>query len=383
MRATRAIIHLENFKSNLFSIKNLLKKNVKMCVAVKADAYGHGAVPCAKAAVEAGADFLAVATVDEGIELRTNGIKVPLLLLSLCAPDEIPDAVRYGLTPFVFDTEYIQLFAGVCKSVGIKDFPVHLAVDTGMGRIGCRPEQAGKVAAEIMNTGVLTIGGTSTHFALSDGISKKALDYTKQQVKEFKAAIKSIKDAGFEPGICHCSNSAASISEQELNFDMVRPGIIAYGYYPDEVTKEYLASKKISLELKPVMELVTTVCAIRPFEKGKSVGYGCTWTADKDTDIAVLPVGYYDGWFRRFSTSGVTVTINGESYPIRGRICMDQCMVELGKDHKVKRWDKVILFGAKENGALQSAGDIAALTGTIPYEITCGISKRVPRVYVE
>ena len=178
-------------------------------------------------------------------------------------------------------------------------------------------------------------------------------------------------------------SNAASISEQELNFDMVRPGIIAYGYYPDEVTKEYLASKKISLELKPVMELVTTVCAIRPFEKGKSVGYGCTWTADKDTDIAVLPVGYYDGWFRRFSTSGVTVTINGESYPIRGRICMDQCMVELDKDHKVKRWDKVILFGAKENSALQSAGDIAALTGTIPYEITCGISKRVPRVYVE
>ena len=136
MRTTKAIIHLENLRHNVASIKSTLKKGIKMCVAIKADAYGHGAVPCAKVAVEAGADYLAIATVDEGIELRTNGIKIPLLLLSLCSPEEIPDAVRYGLTPFVFDSEYIQLFAGVCKSVGIKDFPVHLAVDTGMGRIG-------------------------------------------------------------------------------------------------------------------------------------------------------------------------------------------------------------------------------------------------------
>lgn len=383
MRTTKAIIHLGNLKSNVASIKKLLKNNVKMCVAIKADAYGHGAVPCAKAAVESGADYLAIATVDEGIELRTNGIKVPLLLLSLCLPEEIPDAVRYGLTPFIFDSEYIQLFAGVCRSVGIKEFPVHLAVDTGMGRIGCAPKQAGKLAAEIVKTGVLTLGGTGTHFALSDGTSKAAVKYTRNQYEEFKTAIKSIRKAGIEPGICHCSNSAATLNNPEYHMDMVRPGIICYGYYADEVSKEFLESRKIKIDLKPVMTVETSVCAIRPFAQGKSVGYGCTWTAQEDTDIAVLPVGYEDGWFRRFSKEGIKVSINGKGYPVRGRICMDQCMIELGKDHKVKRWDKAVLFGCKEDGALQTADDIARITGTIPYEITCGISKRVPRIYVD
>ncbi len=383
MRTTKAIIHLGNLKSNVASIKKLLKNNVKMCVAIKADAYGHGAVPCAKAAVESGADYLAIATVDEGIELRTNGIKVPLLLLSLCPPEEIPDAVRYGLTPFIFDSEYIQLFAGVCRSVGIKEFPVHLAVDTGMGRIGCAPKQAGKLAAEIVKTGVLTLGGTGTHFALSDGTSKAAVKYTRNQYEEFKTAIKSIRKAGIEPGICHCSNSAATLNNPEYHMDMVRPGIICYGYYADEVSKEFLESRKIKIDLKPVMTVETSVCAIRPFAQGKSVGYGCTWTAQEDTDIAVLPVGYEDGWFRRFSKEGIKVSINGKGYPVRGRICMDQCMIELGKDHKVKRWDKAVLFGCKEDGALQTADDIARITGTIPYEITCGISKRVPRIYVD
>ena len=383
MRTTKAIIHLGNLKSNVASIKKLLKNNVKMCVAIKADAYGHGAVPCAKAAVESGADYLAIATVDEGIELRTNGIKVPLLLLSLCSPEEIPDAVRYGLTPFIFDSEYIQLFAGVCRSVGIKEFPVHLAVDTGMGRIGCAPKQAGKLAAEIVKTGVLTLGGTGTHFALSDGTSKAAVKYTRNQYEEFKTAIKSIRKAGIEPGICHCSNSAATLNNAEYHMDMVRPGIICYGYYADEVSKEFLESRKIKIDLKPVMTVETSVCAIRPFAQGKSVGYGCTWTAQEDTDIAVLPVGYEDGWFRRFSKEGIKVSINGKGYPVRGRICMDQCMIELGKDHKVKRWDKAVLFGCKEDGALQTADDIARITGTIPYEITCGISKRVPRIYVD
>ncbi len=381
MRTTKAIIHLGNLKSNVASIKKLLKNNVKMCVAIKADAYGHGAVPCAKAAVESGADYLAIATVDEGIELRTNGIKVPLLLLSLCSPEEIPDAVRYGLTPFIFDSEYIQLFAGVCRSVGIKEFPVHLAVDTGMGRIGCAPKQAGKLAAEIVKTGVLTLGGTGTHFALSDGTSKAAVKYTRNQYEEFKTAIKSIRKAGIEPGICHCSNSAATLNNPEYHMDMVRPGIICYGYYADEVSKEFLESRKIKIDLKPVMTVETSVCAIRPFSQGKSVGYGCTWTAQED--IAVLPVGYEDGWFRRFSKEGIKVSINGKGYPVRGRICMDQCMIELGKDHKVKRWDKAVLFGCKEDGALQTADDIARITGTIPYEITCGISKRVPRIYVD
>ncbi|MCQ2248656.1 MAG: alanine racemase [Treponema sp.] len=381
MRATKAIINILNLRFNFRNIKKTVAPGVKICCAVKADAYGHGAVPVAKALTEEGADVLAVATVDEGIELRNAGIKVPILMLSLCSPEEVAEAVRYSITPFVFDGEYIQLFASVCKTVGIKNFPVHIAVDTGMGRIGCNPQDAGKIAEEIRKTGVLSLAGMGTHFAVSDDLSSESIEYTKDQVKKFNLAVESVRAIGMDPGIRHVANSAAAVYNPEYQMDMVRPGIILYGYYADQITRNVLNEKGISLELKPVMTVETVVCAIRKFEKGKSVGYGRTWTAPEDTYVAILPVGYEDGWFRRFSCENMGVTINGKKYPIRGRICMDQCMVELGQNHGVKRWDKAVLFGSQEDGALQTAQDIADSTGTIPYEITCGISKRVPRVF--
>ncbi len=382
MRGTRAIIHINNFKHNINQIKTFINPGVKLCVAVKANAYGHGAAECATAALECGADFLAIATVDEGRELREKGIKAPLLMLSLCSPEEVSQAVTLNITPLVFDSEYIELFAKEAVAQKKQGYRVHLAVDTGMGRIGCLPEEAAGLAKEIASTGILVQEGTCTHFALSDDKSPKGIDFTEEQFKAFKMAIDGIRKAGLNPGLCHCANSAATLDHPEMQLDMVRPGIIVYGYYADEVSKEYLEQKGTPLDLLPVMTLETQISSIRWFEKGKSVGYGRTWKAEEETNIAVLPIGYGDGWLRRFSQLGVPVAIGGKSYPIRGRICMDQCMVDIGKDTgSIKRWDKVILFGDEKDGALQTADNIAALTGTISYEITSCITSRVPRIF--
>ncbi|MEE0352150.1 MAG: alanine racemase, partial [Treponema sp.] len=245
------------------------------------------------------------------------------------------------------------------------------------------PSEAGNIALKIKNCGNLVLGGTATHFALSDCVSEKGKSYTKFQFENFLEAIRNIKSAGINPGLCHCANSATTLDSPEMHLDMVRPGIIVYGYYADEVSKEYLVSKGKNIELKPVMTLESYVSSIRKFEKGKFAGYGCRWEAKSDTNVGVVPIGYADGWFRRFSECGVKVAVNGKKYPICGRICMDQCMVDLGADCTAKRWDKTVLFGDSSDGALQTADDIAQLTGTISYEITCGISKRVPRIFIQ
>ena len=381
MRGTHALIHLDNLKNNIIEIKRFIPQGTKLCVAVKANAYGHGAVECAKVAVECGAEYLAIATVDEGIELREAGIKAKLLMLSLCAPEEVALAVKYDITPLVFDEEYISFYEKEACLLNKSDYEVHIAVDTGMGRIGCEPKNAGLIAKTIVSSPHLKLGGICTHFALSDDIAPSSRDFTEEQFKHFMLAVENVKKEGIDPGIRHCANSAATIDHPEFALDMVRPGIIVYGYYAEEISKTYLEKKGTPLLLKPVMTLETILSAIRVFPKGKSVGYGRTWKADEETHIAVLPIGYGDGWVRRFSLNGVQVAVNGKNYPIRGRICMDQCMIDLGKETDAKRWDKAVLFGDSSYGALQTADDIAKKTGTISYEITSCITSRVPRVY--
>ena len=382
-RATKAFIYKENLRNNILQIKKLIPENTKICLAVKADGYGHSALIAAKIAQDLGVYALAIATVDEGIELRKNGIKLKLLLLSLCTPEEMYDLFRYEITPLVFSKDYINCLSEVGrKFYGNKSnekFEVHLAVDTGMGRIGCYPSEAGSEALLIEKSGILRLSGMATHFAVSDSLSKENQDYTKEQYKNFCLAVENVKKEGINPGLCSCANSAAILNNKEMHFDMVRAGIIAYGYYPDEITKEFLQKNGIASNFKPVMSFETQVVAIRHFPKGKSVSYGKTWTCKKDTDIAVLPVGYADGLLRRFSP-GIEVTINGKKYPVVGRVCMDQCMVDIGKDNKdVHLWDKVLIFGPKESGALTTADDLAKIGNTISYEVLTSLSKRVVR----
>ena len=375
-----AEIYLDNLAHNIAQIKQNLRPGVKICAAVKADAYGHGAVRCAKKAVECGVEFLSVATVGEGIELRKAGISRPILVLSLCDKSEMRSLVKYNLTPLVGDAEYIDLIEAAAKKANEK-FAVHLAVDTGMGRIGCLPHEAKDLAKKIALSQNLSLGGVCTHFASADETSKKYRDYAQSQYEKFSLAIESIRAEKIDAGIVHCSSSAALLDRPEWQFDMVRPGIILYGYCAGKITQKYLSQKGIRFEPKPVMALVTSVSAIRHFSKGESVSYGCTWTSERETKIAVLPIGYADGLLRRASP-GLEVAINGKKYPVRGRICMDQCMAEIGMKSDAKRFDRVVIFGPKESGALCTAQDLADAQGTIPYEILTSISKRVKRIFI-
>ncbi|MBQ5999617.1 MAG: alanine racemase [Treponema sp.] len=380
MRCTKAIIYTENLKNNISEIKKNLKPGVKLCCAVKANGYGNDAINSARTAEEMGASYLAIATVSEGIELRDAGIKTELLLLSPCCPEEFKDLLENSITPLVFDQEVICELNRTASILKKKKCPVFLAVDTGMGRIGCYPEEAACLAKKIAETENLELKGMITHFAVSDGISQENKAFTAKQFDSFISAIENVRNAGIDPGIRTCAASAAGIAMSEYQLDMIRPGIILYGYYADEVTKEYLESSGIKLNLKPVMQFETEVAAIRHFKPGQTVSYGRTWKTDKETDIAVLPVGYADGLLRR-NSPGLKVSINGKAYPVVGRICMDQCMVDIGKDNPdVKRWDKAIIFGPKDKGSVFDADDIAKMTGTISYEVMTSVSSRVKRI---
>lgn len=378
-RCTKAVLYQDNLRYNIKNIKKYIGNNVKMCVAVKADAYGHNAVLTAKIAQECSVEYLAVATVEEGIELRNNGITAKILLLSLCTNEEMTDLIKNKIIPLVYSFEHIGMLKKACTTLQQQKYPVFLAIDTGMGRIGCLPKDAGKEALYIEENEILKLEGMCTHFSVSDSQKKENIEYTEKQFEAFKLAIGNVKKSGINPGVCSCANSAALLCNPKMHLDMVRPGIITYGYYPDKDVKEFINSRNIDFDIKPVLAFETKVASIRHFNQGKSISYGREWICDDDTDIAVLPVGYADGLLRRFSP-GLYVTINGENYPIRGRICMDQCMVDIGKNNdKVKLWDKAIIFGPEESGALNTADTLAEIGNTISYEVLTSLSKRVKR----
>ena len=381
MRATFANIYMGNLRNNIEQVQGKLSPGVKLCIPVKADAYGHGAVPVAHTAVDCGADYLAVAAVSEGVELRKAGITLPILVLSLPQPSEFTEIIERQLTPSLCDSELIKMLNVTATAMG-RRVPIHLKVDTGMGRIGCSPKEAPDLAKLIFQSQGVSLEGVFTHFAVSDSLLPEDVAYTKRQIETFQRVIQSIRDLGIEPGICHAANSAAVFQYPEAHFDMVRPGLVIYGYYPGDITEEYLNSKnpQAPVHLKPLMDVRSSIVAIKQVKRGESISYGRQWVAQEDCHVGVIPAGYGDGLLRRYGEN-LQVTINGRLYPVCGRICMDQCMIYLGVDSPVSRWDEVIVFGPREHGALQSAQDIADKAGTISYEITCGIDQRVPRVY--
>ena len=368
MRATRAIIHTDRFCGNVQRIREKVGVKPLICAPVKADAYGHGAVPMARAAIEAGASYLAVATVEEGAELRSAGISAPVLVLSLPLPEELADAARLRLSLLLGDEDMVKEAALSAEQAGEK-LSVHLKIDTGMGRVGCRPEAAPALARCIASFRSLVYAGTATHLAVADSRTPEDIRYTKEQLDLFTQSIESIRAAGFDPGVVHAANSGAILLHEDACFDMVRPGILLYGYSPVENPPIFV---------EPVMELITRIVLIKTVRGDEAVSYGRTWTALEDTRIATIPVGYGDGLPRGLSGK-FSVGIRRRFYPLAGRICMDQCMIDLGDDTDIQRWDEVTIFG----GNAQSAADIAVKFNTIPYEITCNINKRVPRVYTD
>ena len=372
MRATRARIHLGRLKANIGAIRSRIGPGPAICVPIKADAYGHGAVRVAVAAIRAGASHLAVASVQEGVELRESGIVAPVLLLSLPLPEELPDIVAHRMIPLVADEEFAREVAAASEAAGERT-AVHLKIDTGMGRIGCRPEEAADLARSIAGMGALVLEGTSTHLAVADSMNGDDIAFTKTQLARFSGALLAIRQAGVDPGIAHAANSGGVALHPDSSFDMVRPGLLVYGYLP-------VPDDPDPLPVQPVMELDTRIVFLKTVRKGESVSYGRAWTADRDTVIATLPVGYADGLARRLS-GRLNALIGDRLYPVVGRICMDQCMVDLGPGSVIRRWDRAVLFGPDPRGP--SAADLARELDTIPYEITCGINRRVPRVYVD
>ena len=367
MRATRAVIHLDNLRNNLSAIRNRVGGGVRICLAVKADAYGHGAVMVSKTAISAGVDVLAVATADEAFELRSGGIAAPLLVLGLPLPEEIPLVLETGAECMVSDTVLAGLFAAEAEKRGVRA-GLHIKVDTGMGRIGCSPDQALPLAEYMDRSEAIRIAGLCTHFPLSDTGDG---ELTRRQTRMIGELVSDFRRHGIDPGTVHAANSGAVIDCPESWFDMVRPGILAYGYYPS-------SDQERSIGIRPVMEFKTKIVHLKRVAKGTGISYGHVYRAPRDTVIATLPVGYADG-YSRILTGSAEVTVGGTRHPVVGTICMDQCMVDLGPDTDARLYDDVILFGPEAAGP--DAEDVARAMGTIPYEVTCSVAKRVPRVY--
>ncbi len=392
MRATRAIIHLDNLKGNIRAIRERVGKERKICLAVKADGYGHGAFEIAQAACDEGVEYLAVATAEEGAELVQRGIRAAVLLLSVPIAEEIPLLVENGLVSIVSDVRFLDALSGEARKQG-KNVVVHLKIDTGMGRLGIKPEEAVFVASKIRESGSVSLGGVCTHLSASDmkdcaaagferrtGNDRLDKDYymsrgctfTRGQLGIFTNILSAMREAGMNPGIVHAANSGAIVAWPELYFDMVRPGILAYGYYPS-------AEQERALRVRPVMELTTKIVFMKRVKAGTPISYGMTYVCPRDTVIATIPVGYGDGYSRLLSNRA-SVGIRNERYPVAGRVCMDHTMVDLGPDPDIELFEDVTLFGPGDGNP--DAEEIASMMGTIPYEVTCLVTKRVPRVYV-
>ena len=365
-----AEIDLDAMKNNFLLAKKRLSPDMKIAAVIKADAYGHGAVKAAKL-LENDADYFAVATADEASELRLAGIKNPILILGHVLPDDFEKMITRDVTLSVSDIEEAKLLSSVCKKLG-KTAKIHIALDTGMGRIGfvCNEKSVEEIV-EISKLDGLEITGIFSHFAKADCTDKS---YAQLQIEAFDKMTDALAKRGIKP-LRHLYNSAA-ITDLEPKYDMARDGITLYGLLPSpEVDVKKLGN------IKAVMTFKSRIMHLKTSPEGISVSYGGTYVTDKETKIATVGAGYADGVPRMISNRG-KVLINGKLAPIIGRVCMDQFMVDVTDIPDVKKYDEVTIFGDAETGAA-TADEVAFLAGTIGYEVVCDINRRVPRVYIE
>ena len=367
--ATHARIHLGGIRENLLAIRSATGPGRKVLIAVKANGYGHGAVEVSRMAEATGtAEWLGVATVPEGLQLREAGLGLPILKLGPTFPWEMPAAVEAGLTLAVCSHQEAAEVAEAARASG-RPASVHLKVDTGMGRVGVPPEEAPALALLLSALPGVELGGVFTHLPVSDAADPT---WTREQVARFRAAAEDVQEAAGRRLIVHCANSGAVLGHEAAWLDMVRPGIMIYGFRPDPATPA-------TIPLKPGMSLVTRVSFVKRVAAGTSIGYGRTWFAPRDTVVGTIPAGYADGFNRLFSNRG-RVLIAGRSYPLVGRVCMDQSMVDLGPETDVSVGDEVVLMGRSGEAEIRCE-EWAGRLGTITYEVTCQVSPRVTRVY--
>ena len=369
IRPVWAEIDLDCIKDNIREIRKSIRDKEIIAV-VKADAYGHGAIDIAPVLLENGADKLAVAVITEALELRNNGIQSPIIILGYTPTTFAEELIRENIEQTVYDLEYAKELSKIA-SKNCSEINIHIAVDTGMGRIGFLPnDESIKAVEAISRLDNIRIKGIFTHFSTAD---EKDKEYTHYQINKFNDFVKVLEGKNIDLGCKHLSNSAAILDIREAHFDAVRPGIILYGYYPsDEVDK-----KKI--KLKPALTLKSQIVHVKELSTGEYISYGRKYRTQRKSIIATLPIGYADGYTRALYGKA-QVIVNGKLAPVVGRICMDQCMIDVTEVGSVKVGDEVILLGA-ENEVKFDADDIAELIDTINYEVVCMIGKRVPRVY--
>ncbi len=364
-RPTWAEINLDNLAFNFKQIKGKLSPATKVLVTVKADAYGHGLVPVARRLVAGGVDYLGVASIDEGIRLREAGIATPVLVLGMVLKEDIGPLFEYGLTP----TVCVEELAGALnrKAAALdKRIKVHIKIDTGMGRLGVLLDDALGLIRKVHALKGLEIEGLFTHFAFAD----LDMEFTMKQIERFCLLVSDLRTSGIKIPLIHAANSMGLVNLKSSHFNMVRPGIIVYGLRPAD---------KLALKLKPVLSLKTKIVYHKKVPQGYGISYGHAYVTGKETTIVNLPVGYGDGYPRNLSNIG-PVLIGGKEYKISGRICMDQILVDVGSA-KVRVGDEVVLIGSQGKRSV-TAERLAALAGTIPYEIVCGLGSRIPRLYV-
>lgn len=372
LKRTWAEIDLDALRHNYETLTRNLPEGCRFLGVVKADAYGHGAVPVARELQALGAGYLAVSNYEEALQLRRADVSLPILILGYTPVEFAVDEAALHITQEVHSLEYGKALSQALEGSG-QTLTVHMKIDTGMSRLGFfaydRPETVPELV-ELWNLKNLNVEGAFMHFAVADTASE--LEYTRMQHQRFMEVLDALKEQGIEPNIIHCANSAATIAFPEYAHDMVRPGIATYGLAPSDEMQGMA-------DLQPLMSLKTTVAAIRPFEAGITVSYGRTYKTPAPRTIAVCPIGYADGLQRRLSGK-LHFLLHGKQVPVVGRICMDMCMVDITDVPEAKVGDTVTVVGT-DGGETVTWDDWAGQLGTISYELVCDINKRVPRLY--
>lgn len=367
-RPTVAEIDLGAIRYNLRRIRQLAGRDIKILSLVKADAYGHGMNEVSRVVSEEGVDYIGVASLDEAGELRRIGIKGNIIVLGAILPQEADGVLKFNAIQTISDLRIARLLSKRAQAKG-RDIKVHIKIDTGMGRIGFWHEEAADFVKKIASLKNIVLDGIFTHFPSAE--EDKLFTYG--QIKDFKALMEKLWQYNIDIPVKHTSNSMALIDFKDSHMNMVRPGLIMYGLYP----RKDLTRK---LKLKPAMKLKTKVVHVKSVPKGRSISYGRTYIAKKDTKIATIPVGYGDGYSRHFSNRS-DVLIKGRRVPVVGRVCMDMTMVNVGgKD--IRPGEEVVLIGQQGKEAI-TVEELAGIANTIPYEIVCNIGRRVPRIYIK
>ena len=371
MDATRlwAEIDLSAVAFNIRQVRSCIGTGVDILAAVKADAYGHGAVEIARELVRRGVEMLGVANVGEGIELREVRIRTPILVLGATLPGEVPAAIRHRVTLTLSPPDILPVIAAEAARQG-RPARVHLMVDTGMARMGVETSRVAELARQVMQTPGVTLEGLATHFPLADD---EDMSFSKEQLAVLNDILESLAREDIHPPIRHAANTSGTVLLDDSHLTMVRPGLSLYGMYPS-------AAVARQLELHPALSLKTQIVYLRDVTAGTPVGYGHSWKAPEDTRIATLPIGYADGYSRLYSNRA-DVIHRGRRIPVVGRVSMDCITVDLGRDAEAAIGDTVTLIG-REGDASITAEEMAERRGSIPHEVTCSLGARVKRIYV-